>query len=460
MRFLLPRLSLGTLLLIGCAVPKSAGFPDVKQLVADRGLGVHWNQGGESDRLVAARIAELLERPLTVGVATEIGLLNNPSLQATYERLGVAQADLVQAGLLRNPSLSLGISFPVGGAAATYELEGSLLQDFLDLFMIPLRKRFARIEFASVKLEVAAAVLEQAAMLRRAFYTVQSGQQIVAIRRTFVAMAQAATDLRQRQFDAGNVNEVELVSEKNAYAQAKIDLARAELELLVSQKALDRELGVWGGRVAWTIADGLPDPQPQEWPLDHVESFALSHRLDMQAARTRLGSFAAALTLTGAGVIGGLEAGGQAHRDADAGTRLVGPSLRLELPIFDQRQAARARLHAQLRQAQQNLDALAIRVRTEVREARDRLLANRALVEFFQQTALPLRQRELALTQLQYNAMQIGLFQLLTTKQRQVNAQREYLESLRDYWLARTDLERAAGSPLPPPAAPPSGAPK
>lgn len=449
----LPLCALLAVLLTGCTVPKSAGFPDVKQLLVDRGLRVHWNQGGAEDRLVESHIAELLGRPLTVSTATEIGLLNNPKLQATYERLGVAQADLVQAGLLRNPSLSLGLSIPVaGGASVTNELEGSLVQDFLDLFMIPLRKRFARIEFESVKLEVADAVLDQAAAIRKSFYAVQSGQQIGAGLRTVVAAAQAAVDLRQRQFDAGNVPEVELIAEKNAYAQAKLDLARAELELRVSRQALDRELGVWGERVSWTIEDGLADLPQQEWSLEHVESFAMGHRLDMLAARTRLESFLAAIKLTNAGLIGGLDLGVQAHQDADAGTRLIGPSLRLELPIFDQRQGTRAKLRAQLRQAQLSLDTMAIRVRTEVREARDRLIANREVVEFFKKTVLPLREREIGLTQLQYNAMQVGLFNLLTAKEHQVKSYREYIESLRDYWLARTELERAAGSPLPHPA--------
>ena len=433
---------------VGCAVPKSAGFPDVKKLLAERGVTrVHWNQGSVEDRQAEQRVTELLMRPLTVAAATEVALLNNPKLQATYERLGIAQAELVQAGLLANPTLSLGIGFPLTGGAS-YEVEGSLVQSFLELFMIPLRKRFARIEFESVKLEVADSVLDEVAAVRKAFYIVQAAQQMLAIRQTVLGAAQAAAELRQRQFDAGNVNELDLLAEKNAYAEAKLEVGRAEVELRVQRQSLDRELGLWGGRVGWTTEGGLAELPKEEWPLEHVESFAVEHRLDLGAARTRLKSYATAIKLTGAGLIGGLEAGVQGHREPDARTRLLGPSLRLELPIFDQRQGSRARLRAQLRQAEDSLDELAIRIRTEVRTARERVLASRDMAVFYQTTALPLRERELALTQLQYNAMQVGLFQLLSTKQRQVSAYREYLETLRDYWIARTDLERAAGGPL------------
>src|SRR5262245_40123066 len=91
------------LLLAGCTVPREAGFPDVQTLLAQRtGARVHWNQGGPEDAKVERLVRELWAHELTAESATQIALLNNPRLQARYESLGVAQADLVQAGLLRN----------------------------------------------------------------------------------------------------------------------------------------------------------------------------------------------------------------------------------------------------------------------------------------------------------------------------------------------------------------------
>src|SRR5262245_15311897 len=154
------------LLAAGCAVPKEAGFGDVKKLVEDRGVErIHWNRGGEEDKQVADFVRELLRKELTVATATQVALLNNPRLQATYERLGVAQADLVQAGLLRNPVFGASLHFPVssdGGAVGpgVTAYEFSLIGEFLDLFLMPLRKRFARAEFERVKLDVGDAVLD------------------------------------------------------------------------------------------------------------------------------------------------------------------------------------------------------------------------------------------------------------------------------------------------------------
>src|SRR5688572_31413757 len=107
------RLSIATSVAIlaflsGCArVPREAGFSDVRKTVEQRtGQQVHWNQGSEADQRAAQSVRELLAAELTADAAVQIALLNNQSLQATYEDLGIAQAELVEAGLLRNPIFS------------------------------------------------------------------------------------------------------------------------------------------------------------------------------------------------------------------------------------------------------------------------------------------------------------------------------------------------------------------
>ena len=202
------------LMLVGlgaCTVPKRAGFDDVKRLVAEHtGERIHWNQGTAEDAEVARSVDELLSRELTVGAATQIALLNNPRLQALYERLGVAQADLVQAGLLRNPSIFGNVDFSVAMANGGPTYDVAIVQDFLDLFVLPLRKRFARAAFDRVKLEVADSVLELAAQVRASFYALSASTQIHRMRQVIGQAAEASSDLAQRQHDAGNLSELDL----------------------------------------------------------------------------------------------------------------------------------------------------------------------------------------------------------------------------------------------------------
>src|SRR5205807_9570446 len=117
-------------------------------------------------------------------------------------------------------------------------------------------------------------------------------------------------------------------------------------------------------------------------------------------------------------------------------------------PIFNQGQTAVARGGAKLRQSQQRYLALATDIRSDVRSARDRMLLARQQVEYFKSTALPARTRVTEESQLEYNAMQLGPCQLLQAKQEEVKTGAESVEALRDYWVARANLEKAVGGSL------------
>ncbi|MEO7095399.1 MAG: TolC family protein, partial [Polyangiales bacterium] len=67
------------------------------------------------------------------------------------------------------------------------------------------------------------------------------------------------------------------------------------------------------------------------------------------------------------------------------------------------------------------------------------------LVERHATVLVPLRQKVVALSQQNFDAMLIGVYQLLLAKQNEVNAYRALIGGARDYWVARADLERAVG---------------
>ncbi len=157
-----------SLVLSGCAsVPRKGGFSDVAQVIEERaGQRVHWSQGTPEDAEVTRAVEALLADELSVGAAVQIALLNNRGLQATYEDLGIAQADLVQAGLLRNPAFFGSVRSSNRSSSET-NTEFGVVQDFLDILIRPARKKFAAAEFEEAKLRVADAVLNLAAEPRR-----------------------------------------------------------------------------------------------------------------------------------------------------------------------------------------------------------------------------------------------------------------------------------------------------
>src|SRR5436190_20445703 len=116
MRTIALSVSLGGLLLGCSSVDPAASFPDVEAVARERlGARLHWIRGTAEDAEVDRKVKDLLAAPLPVEAAVQIALLNNRTLQATYEELGVAQADLVQAGLLKNPVFSGMVRLPTSG---------------------------------------------------------------------------------------------------------------------------------------------------------------------------------------------------------------------------------------------------------------------------------------------------------------------------------------------------------
>jgi cobalt-zinc-cadmium efflux system outer membrane protein len=106
-----------------------------------------------------------------------------------------------------------------------------------------------------------------------------------------------------------------------------------------------------------------------------------------------------------------------------------------------------------LKQAEKKKEALAAEIPSQVREARNRLLGARQTAEYYRDVVLPRRKRIVEQTQLHYNYMLQGVYQLLQAQQNLVTAQKEQIEAQRDYWIARIELERVTGARLPVPFA-------
>ncbi|HKQ47550.1 MAG TPA: TolC family protein [Phycisphaerae bacterium] len=414
------------------------------------GQRIIWNQATDADAAATESVRELLTLDLSADQCVQVALLNNRRLQATYEELGVAQADLVKAGLLQNPVFIGQVRFPARPATP---FEADVVLNFLDIFILPLRKRAAEAEFERVKSRVASTVVEHAAQVRCAFYTLQGAKQLRELRATAAQATEASAELASRQFQAGNISELDRSNEQALREQTMAELSLSEGEVRTLRERLNGFMGLWGEDAdRWQIAGRLPDlPEPELSP-DDLESLAVSQRLELSQARQEIEAVAQSLGLArlrrAAGGVTQLDIGGHYEREPE-GIGTAGPSLEITLPLFNQGQPALARAEAMWRQSQQHFAALSAQIRSEVRVAKESMFAARRLAERYQQITLPLRERIVQESQLHYNAMQIGPIQLLQARQAQLDAGRQYIESLRNYWVSRAELERVVGGRLP-----------
>ena len=337
------------------ALPAFAGSPKeppsrpVEKAVQERtGIALRWQQDAAAREAALADVRTLLKKPLTVKSAVQIALLNNRELLATFEDVGVSAADLREAGLWRNPSFDLSVRFPDRAPTGANWEEGVAF-DLLDLLMLPLRKRVAADHLAAAQLRVADETLRLVAEVKTAVYQLQGDAAMLAHRRTIADIQNSAVDLMQRQHEAGNVTDLALQNQQAAYNAARLDLAMAENAQREHREKLNRLLSLWGGDTAWKLSGGLPTLPESDAPVRGLESLAVAQRLDLTAAHRELAGLVRALGLTKTyRYIGALEFGVDTERSSDR-SNVTGPTLRLEVPIFNQGQARVARGEVLLR---------------------------------------------------------------------------------------------------------------
>lgn len=442
-------LSMGFLFLSGCvSAALDTGFHDVRTTVEERRqVQIFWNNGTELDKQAASKLSSLVNRKLTADDAVQIALLNNRELQAVYSELGVAQADLVQAGLLNNPIFDAAVMFPLSGGGRP-DLELGAAMNFLNIFYVPLRKRVAAARFEQTKTRVSGTVLDFAGRVRSAFHAHEADVQMLELRQTVVQALSASFELTRRLHDAGNISDLDFARERAQLETGKLALRAAEVSVRQRREELNVLMGLWGAQSEWQSAGRLPDVPEQSPQTQDIERFALERSLDLAQMRQRIIAAGEELGLTRwTMLLPEFSAGALGERNDGAWE--VGPKFDFAIPLFDQGQARAVRAAAELRRAQQEYYALGVRVRAQARAARDRLEGASDRAMYYRDILLPLHERIVNEAQLQYNAMQLGPFQLLRAREQQIQAAVAYIEAIREYWLARADVGQLLSGRLP-----------
>lgn len=396
---------------------------------------------GEAEIGASDDPAALLAEPLDADAAVRLALLNNRELRARLRELGIQRGQLLQAGLVGNPAFEAEIL-----PERNTRLELRVEYDVMTLVMAPLRKRAAEHELWAARYEAAAAVVQLGYEVRAQFYALQAAAQRLAVAQRSLEALAAARDAGLALLEAGNVPPLEASLQISAYERARIVVAKLELELLERREQLQRLLGLFGRATEWALGGRL-EPVPDELAeMEHVERRALEANLDLRAAEQRLEALARQTGIA-------RTEGWLPHLDADVHAlygdpeRATEPRVRwgggvgVSLPIFDRNQGTLRAREAEFDSALERYQGLALELRSAAREARNRLASAHARARQYQRVIVPAQSRVMEHTLLQYNAMQLGVFQLLEARRAQLEVELDYAETLREYWSAAAELE-------------------
>ena len=447
---------LGFLGLAGCAsLSDDARFSKVEQAVKERtGAETKWARSDDEAKTVRGRVKELLAKPLGPTEAVQIALLNNPGLQASYAEVGIAEADLVQASRWQGPKFT----FARLRRGDEIETERGVFFDVLGLLTIPLSTRASESRLEATQNRAAAEALRLAQDARKAWFQAVAAQETAAYMAQVKESAETSTELARRMAEVGNFPRLNYAREQAFYAETTAQLARTRHNALAARERLARLMGVWGEDLGFQLPERLPDLPKSVREGGDLEAQAIAQRLDVQGARSDADSLAKSLGLTKVTRFINLLEVGVLNNTETGLPRQRGWEVEIVLPIFDFGSARVARAERLYMQVVNRTVEAAVEARSEVREAYSAYRTSFDLAKHYRDEIVPLRKRISEEVLLRYNGMLMSVFELLADSREQVTAANGYIESLRDFWLAESDLQMALTGRSPGGMRPASGA--
>jgi outer membrane protein TolC len=242
---------------------------------------------------------------------------------------------------------------------------------------------------------------------------------------------------------AGNFNKLTQMREQAFHADATAQLARAQHQATAEREKLMRLLGLDSDQLNVRLPERLQDLPKRPTAPQNAEQTAMEKRLDVQMAKRSADATARSLGLTKATrLVNVLEATYQ-NKSETGSSRANGYEIELELPLFDFGSTRSARAEATYMQAVHRAAEVAVNARSEVREAYSAYRSAYDLARHYRDEVVPLRKRISEENLLRYNGMLISVFELLADAREQVAGVTGYVQALRDFWIAETNLQTA-----------------
>ena len=331
-----PYLPVLCLLLTACAAPAALPLPTRPALAERLGELSH-------DQINTTR-------PLSIAQVTLLAVRNNPDLRAVRAQRGVAQAQVLQAGLLPNPQVSAAFLPLVAGFGTTPAWNASISQDIRALITLSSTRAAARASAGQVDAQILWQEWQVIGQARLLTVDIIEAERILSLLIRNRNLLAGRYEKSRQAVAAGNETLISATPDLAALQTITTqinDLRRQQLArrhqwnaLLGLAPELEVRLEPAPAIEPWnpqTVAQALPT-LPQRRP--DLVALQLGYRAQNAKLRTAILSRFPNLTF---GVGGGSD---------NANVRNFGPQIGLELPVFNQNQgniaiekATRQQLH-------------------------------------------------------------------------------------------------------------------
>lgn len=387
----------------------------------------------------------MLDDGLSEDEAVAVALWNNAQLHTDLAALGLARADLLDAGLLRNPILQ--IVLPLG----PYRQFESLLNFPFEVFW----QRRKRVAAASAELERVAVSLEQNALnlmrdVRLTYIDLWLVGQRARLAEEAVRVRGQIVRLTNVRLRVGEIGDIEATAARLDESLAVEQAVRLRREVSIAQNRLRQWLGM-SAEMPFTLSEPKGEPAAVQVALkadssaslEEMRKLAFASRPDLRAAELAMEAAAKrakweqSRITTLAGLLNLKQGEGVPFAPR--------PGLLAELPIFNRNQGGIARADAEVERAAWQYLAVQQRIAGEVQEAFHLQQQARESLTVWQTQVMPQAAENARLSERAFNKGDQSYLFVLDAVRRVVDVRVREVELRADLQRAAAQLARSIG---------------
>lgn len=381
-----------------------------------------------------------LDDGVTEDEAVALALWNNAAFQEVLAELGVRRADIVAAGQIPNPVLS--VLFPL--SPKQLEFTAKLPLEFLWL-------RPARVAAAEFDAERVASLLTQGGLdLIRDVRLAYADLSLAEARRSgatrLAGLRSDALGLAESRLRAGDASEAEVTLARADAAEADVERDRAAKDLEALRPRLEELLGLRDGPPREFRAALGRSVSPAAEPA--LVELAYRSRPDLQAARAGLDAAGERADLSDLEILA-LTAVLDANQPKGPDGLEVGPGVDVAIPLFNQNQGNRARAVAELERAARRYAAARDLIALEVRVSRAALVSAQEARDALDAKVRPAMAEALAAARKAFDAGETSSGPVLELEARSARVELRRAEVEAERRRALANVERNVGRRLP-----------
>ena len=377
-----------------------------------------------------------LEDGLTEDEAIAIALWNNAQFQADLVQLGFARADLIEAGMLRNPVFSL--LFPLGPK----QLEATLHLPIELLWQRPKRVAAAKLNAQQVADSLIKNGLDLIRDVMIAYTELEFARKRADIAEEEAVLRREIADIAKERLKVGDISGLEETAFHLEAAQTLEASVRFARDADLAEERLTNFLGLSLEEITIQLSPVPVSGEISRQPSELVEA-AFVARPDLRAAEIAIEAAGQRIGWERSKIFN-LTAVLDANGEGKEGFEM-GPGIQLELPILNQNNGKVARAHAEFIQAARQYLVVKQRIAQEVQEAHTHYVAARKALSILQVDIMPAAKTAAANATEAYSIGAISYLELLDFKRQLLDSRLREAEAKADLRRAEVSLEHSVG---------------